>query len=95
MSDSLRVIIKYDIAKDEVDISGDVTEQGAREIIEAFLRAQMGQGEDTSRAEERDVYTIEIKWDVEGDNFRSKHDCGNKGLREGILSRVLSELAGA
>ncbi|MCK5320962.1 hypothetical protein KAJ38_00105 [Candidatus Pacearchaeota archaeon] len=84
--------IKYDMGKGKFDISGDINKRGQHDVIEAFLRGQIGAGEDRSKANERDVYNIGLKWYPEKDRFECVSDTGNKGLRDGILLDVLGRL---
>ena len=39
------------------------------------------------------LYTITIQLNLLDDSYRVEHDCGNRGLREGILMRVLKDLS--
>ena len=54
-------------------------------VVEGFLRGQVGAGKDESPPNEQDVYHIRIEVDLSFDIFTSRHDCGNLGLRDGIL----------
>ena len=90
--DYLVLDIKYDIKKDSFEVSGDVNKEGQEEIVDTFLRGQMGKGEDKSKANERYVYHIQMKWYPQNDDIEVQYDTGNKGLRDGILMHYLSSL---
>ena len=90
--DYLVLDIKYDIKKDSFEVSGDVNKEGREEIVDTFLRGQMGKGEDKSKVNERDVYHIQMKWYPQNDNIEVQYDTGNKGLRDGILMHYLGSL---
>lgn len=70
----------------------DVRTEFVPELIFDFLRSQIGGGVDESLPEERDVYNIHLQLNLEGDIWCCKHDCGNLGLRDGILLDVLKRL---
>lgn len=50
-----------------------------------FLRTQIGAGIDNKEVEHRDEYNIKLELDLSFDSFKVKDDCGNLGLRDGIL----------
>lgn len=62
------------------------------EVLEDFLRRQIGSGEDPDPLVERDEYNIAIQLDLDEDVFYHEHDCGNKGLRDGIMIDVLRRI---
>ena len=55
-----------------------------------FLRSQIGMGTDNRRAEEHDIYKIQITWNPDHDQFESRSNTGNLGLRDGILYDVIA-----
>jgi len=73
-------------------IESDASSDGIKSIIENFLRCQIGAGADKSEPNDKQVYSIDIQLDMADDSFTCEHDCGNLGLRDGILMFVLSEL---
>jgi len=85
--------IQYDVKKDEFIVNGDLNREGRSEVIEGFLRGQMGKGRDRTKPEKRDVYHITLNWYPENDRIEVSSDTGNKGLREGILMRYLARLS--
>jgi hypothetical protein len=83
----IRVIVNFNIEQDSFEVFSNAKRPG--DIIEAYLRTKIGKGEDTTEANILDVYTIDIKLDLTEDTFYCTHNCGSKGLREGILVRYL------
>jgi hypothetical protein len=63
------------------------------EIVGEFLRGQMGRGKDETPPNEQEVYTIKLTVDLSFDIFKASSDCGNKGLRDGILMYFLRALS--
>lgn len=90
--DYLSLSIAYYIKDGKFDISGDVKKEKQADLIIEFLRGQIGKGIDISKANERDVYHIELRWYPENDRIECMYDTGNKGLREGILKDIVSRL---
>jgi hypothetical protein len=88
---NLFVELKYDINKDSFDISTNMKKEAVPNIVENFLRSQIGAGEDNSEPNKLDIYNIKIKVDLSDDTFLVNHNCGNKGLRDGILLRFLKD----
>lgn len=78
----------YDLNNDSFDISGNAKDPDY--IVKEFLMTQIGKGVDNSKANEKEKYAINIQLDLEFDTFSCAHDCGNLGLRDGILQRFIS-----
>lgn len=89
----LTIDIEYNIKTDEHEISGDINDAGVKSVLETWIMGQVNTGKDESPAENRDVYHIQIVWYPEDDTIKCSHDCGNKGLREGILMTVFSRIS--
>ena len=87
----LFVELKYDIKKDNFDVSTNIKEKSVSDIVETFLRNQVGAGVDNKEANKYDVYNIRIELDLSDDTFKVSDNCGNKGLRDGILMRFLKD----
>ena len=84
----LYVLLEYDIGNDTVKIiDTNMRSESIIEVIDDFLRTQVGAGEDERYHDEREYYDIKISLDLETDTFECAHNCGNKGLRDGILMR--------
>jgi hypothetical protein len=80
--------IIYNIGNDSFDVSGNAKDP--KKIVTEFLRTQIGVGADNSKANEQEEYTILINLDLSEDVFSVSNDCGNKGLRDGILQQFIS-----
>jgi hypothetical protein len=85
--------LKYNIKKDKFSYSSNMRDERIADIVVEFLRIQMGKGADRSEPEKRDKYKIEIWLDLNTDTFvNCKDNCGNLGLRDGILMRFIKTL---
>ena len=84
----IKINITYILSDDRFIISNT---KFPTKIIEEFLRTQIGKGEDFSPANKVDEFTISILLDLSHDIFTVKHNCGNKGLRDGILQRYITK----
>ena len=94
----MRLNVKVIFPIDEPEkfrIETDVRDDKVAELIGEFLRGQIGAGADDSPAAELDTYTIHIQLDMSCDRWFCRHDCGNLGLRDGILMDVARRLRGA
>jgi len=89
---NLGIKIDYDIKSDIFCFDTDIKRNRISNIINDFLRTQISKGEDNSQAENHTLYKIDISIDLTIDTFYVTHNCGNKGLREGILFRFLEKL---
>jgi len=81
--------VKYFVKDNKFKISGNFSQEGLKDIIEEFLRLQIGQGADLTPPRDLDVYTIRLSWFPENDGITVVSNTGNKGLRDGILMEVL------
>lgn len=63
-------------------------------ILEEYIRAIMGAGKDDKEAAILDVYNIRVEIDLTDDTFTATSNCGNFGLRDGIVMDVISRLRG-
>jgi hypothetical protein len=84
----LGITVEYDVRRESAKIRTNVRPDKVEDLIMEFARTQIGAGKDTSVPEIRSVYTIKLVLDLSDDSWRVEHDCGNKGLREGILMTV-------
>jgi hypothetical protein len=78
----------YDPKTDDFDVSGNV--ENPIEFAANFIRTQMGAGVDHSPAADLPVFHIQLELDLSFDSWSVRHDCGNKGLRDGIILRFIS-----
>ena len=95
MNERLTMKIAYStIAGAKTRILSNIKREYWGEILSGYLQLQMGKGKDETPTEVRDEYEIIIQIDIEDDDtYYSKHNCGNKGLRDGILMDVLAHIA--
>ncbi len=91
MSNELTMVITYNLTKDEFAYSGTVKPELVKDMVSEFLRSQMGKGADDRPPNEIDEYVIQLGLDLSFDRVSCTDNCGNKGLREGILMRFLSK----
>ncbi|MBU1178959.1 hypothetical protein KKB69_01290 [Patescibacteria group bacterium] len=90
--------IDYGIEIDKFHHCTNIKEECVSDIVSDFLCGQIGAGVDDSKANDQDIYEIDI-FEIDifvnfaDDSFACRHNCGNKGLREGILMRFLNKLS--
>ncbi len=85
----INVKIIYDIKTDTFSVEGNAKDP--KKIVEDFIRTQVGAGEDKAEANKLDSYVISIALDPSFDTFTATSNCGNKGLRDGILMHFLKK----
>lgn len=88
----LTLDILYDLKKDKFETRGDVNEEGRRELVESFLRGQIGAGKDESKVNQREIYIIQLRWYPSDDRIEADSNTGNKSLRDGLLINYLRSL---
>lgn len=62
------------------------------ELIFDFIHGQIGAGKDERPAKDLEVYHIDLSVDLTDDTWRTSHDTGNLGLRDGILMNVAQRI---
>jgi len=82
--------MEFDMKADKVQIKTNAKHEKVIDLLEDYLHAQVGTGKDTAPPEQHDVYKITIGVELGEDIWGSNHNCGNRGLREGIIMRVLT-----
>ena len=90
--DYLELRVNYDLTGNKFTYSGDLNGNGVRDVVESFLRSQIGAGSDERRLNERKDYSIELKWHPSDDKIDVSDNTGNRSLREGILLQFLESL---
>ena len=95
MSDRLTMRITYPMKdlRPRPSIKSNIKREHWDEVIGEYVRGQIGNGIDKTPAIDRDVYEITIQLDPTDDTYYVKHNCGNKGLRDGILMETLRQIA--
>jgi hypothetical protein len=92
MKPDIIIEMEFDMVNSKVQIRTNAKRDKVGDLLEDYLHAQVGTGKDPSPPAERDIYKISIGVELGEDIWGSSHDCGNKGLREGIIMRVLQML---
>lgn len=92
MKPDIVIELEYDMVNSSVKIRTNAKHDKVIDLLEDYLHAQVGTGVDPAPPAERDVYKITIGVELGEDIWGSSHDCGNKGLREGIIMRILQML---
>lgn len=82
----------FDMKAEAVQIRTNAKRSVISELLSDYVHSQVGTGKDESPPDVRDVYSITIGVELDDDSWGSKHDCGNKGLREGIIMQVINLL---
>jgi len=96
MSDNCTVWVEFTYPLNDPDKfswEGDIKDERLSDIVCDFLRSQLGAGEDDSPPNELEEYKIKIAVDLSEDRFMVTSNCGNKGLRDGILQDIAARLA--
>ena len=75
--------IKYNVKENEFEVATNAKDP--KKLVLEYIRSQIGQGTDNVESTKLDMYHIIINLDLSYDVFTVSHDCGNKGLRDGIL----------
>jgi len=83
------VNIVYTIEPESFEINGNASEEGIDEILSTFIEQRICAGVDKTPTNKYNTYNISIGVNVGTGDFYCKHDCKNKGLRDGIIMRVL------
>lgn len=84
--------LKFNIKGSSFEIDTNIKPEKVKDIVNDFLRSQIGQGKDHSEVTKQDIYEIEFRLDFSDDTYLVTHNCGNKGLREGILAHYLQKV---
>lgn len=84
------VEMTFNVKDETTTIRTNAKHEKVVDLLEDYLHAQVGTGKDPSPMVELDVYKISIGVELGDDSWGSYHDCGNKGLRDGILMRILA-----
>ncbi len=88
----VEILIDYDFIGDEFWIGGNARFDRVKDLLLDYLRTKMGTGPDDRESNTLNLYQIDISIDLSYDIFKCHHNCGNKGLREGILLRLINRL---
>ena len=84
----MKIIVKYHLSDDRYDIESEIKPERVKEVIEEFLRTQIGLGEDKSEPSDLQIYTITLDLNLDGDIFTINSNTKNKSLTTGILFKL-------
>lgn len=94
MKPDITIEMTFNMKDETAIIRTNAKHEKVQELLEDYLHSIVGAGKDTTPPETRDVYKIVIGVELaEGDVWGSNHDCGNKGLRDGIIMQILALVA--
>ena len=91
----INIRIDYDINSDVFCYRTNLKPDRVIGAVGNFIRSQMGAGTDATEPNATDLYEIDIDIDLSVDRFTCRHNCGNLGLRDGIMVRFWQKLMGA
>lgn len=92
MPNDLFLNLTYDVTNNRFDVLTNIKENKIAHVVINFLRTQVGAGKDHTPPNVYSKYSISLELDLSEDTFTCLHNCGSKGLREGILLEYLKEL---
>jgi len=83
----------FTVKDESVTIRTNAKHEMVHQLLEDYLHSIVGSSKDEAPMVERDVYKISVGVELADDSWGSGHDCGNKGLCDGIIMRVLTLVA--
>jgi hypothetical protein len=92
MKPDIVIEMAFDMKQETVQIRTNAKRGVISELLADYVHAQVGAGKDESPPEVHDIYNITIGVELDDDSWGSTHNCGNKGLREGIIMQVINLL---
>src|SRR5262249_38129624 len=97
MSADTKIIIAYEMYDEPKSvIYTNATREGLEEVLDSWVRSQIGRGKDSRKPEVRMRYVISIGRDLATDSFCTLSNTGNCGLTDAIVLAIrvrLTELA--
>jgi hypothetical protein len=84
--------LRYDTETDSFEIRTNAKKERVKEILGEYLRTEIGAGRDDTPLIPRSVYEIKLGLALEDDAWACSHDCGNNGLRTGIVMAACKAL---
>lgn len=83
--------IQYNLPEDKFKIKTNIKPELVEDfMLDWVLRGQIGKGADHSKANNKDIYHIQVRCDLTYDHITISSDTGNKGLTAGILGRAVT-----
>ena len=92
MNPDIVIEMSFDMKRETVQIKTNAKHEVVEQLLYDYLHTQIGSGRDDSTPEDHDIYKITIGVELADDSWGSTHNCGNKGLREGIIMQVINLL---
>lgn len=92
MKPDIVIEMTFDMKQESVQIRTNAKHGALVELLTDYVHSQVGAGKDSAEPEVHDVYNITIGVELDDDSWGSSHNCGNKGLREGIVMQVINLL---
>ena len=87
------VKIDYNIKEQlETVVRTNAKDEALPEILQNWIRCEIGQGEDNKEPNREDIYKIRITLDLTDGSFYTKSNTGNKDLTCGLVMNVLNML---
>lgn len=85
--------VAFNIHDGTFTIETNMNVSGQIELLENWLRSQLGAGLDGKEAEDHIIYNIRLECALETDTlYITKDNTGSKSLRDGILLQVMRSL---
>ena len=92
MSD-IYIKIHYPVNEPEkFNIDTNAKPEMVDDLLNEFIRSQIGAGADESTPNDEDVFEISLRIDLSDDTWYANDNCGNKGLRDGIIMDVINRI---
>lgn len=88
MNPDITIELTFTLSTEQVTIRTNAKHEVVEELLGDYLQSIIGAGKDSTPPETRDVYTITIGVELSDDSWGTKHDCGNQGLRDGIILKI-------
>jgi hypothetical protein len=89
MTPDIVLEIDFVVKGELVTIATNAKFDKVEDLLEDYLMSIVGTGKDPTPMNELDAYKITLGLQLDDNTWGTSHDCGNKGLREGILMRVM------
>ena len=92
MAADIYLNIFFGIDAGAIQIETNAKPEAVEELLVDFLHSQVGAGKDDSAPNDLKLYRICLTVDLSDDSWYAKSNCGNKGLRDGILMYILKKI---
>ena len=90
---SLVMVLKYSVSRNTFRAWTNLTKEELTNLVVRWVASQTD-GPDYSEPNKQEEYTIKLAFEGdEIDDYFFKTDCGNMGLRDGLLTKFVKELS--